>query len=104
SCSVPLSFVVFRPPPSSTLFPYTTLFRSWRVAQLGGGGFDGFVDLGVLTATTDVARQRFGDLGSSRIVVGLQQRVAAHDEATREIGRAHVLTPVTRSSRMPSSA
>src|SRR5690606_35655172 len=27
-------FFVVRPPPSSTLFPYTTLFRSWLVAAL----------------------------------------------------------------------
>src|SRR5437667_12525310 len=26
-----LSFLMLRPPPRSTLFPYTTLFRSWRI-------------------------------------------------------------------------
>src|SRR5438093_4047869 len=31
-----LFFLTIRPPPSSTLFPYTTLFRSgWQPAELG---------------------------------------------------------------------
>src|SRR5262249_61963770 len=29
-CSVSFSFLIIRPPPRSTLFPYTTLFRSIR--------------------------------------------------------------------------
>src|SRR5437763_13160217 len=28
-----LFFLLIRPPPRSTLFPYTTLFRSWRARQ-----------------------------------------------------------------------
>src|SRR5206468_12189304 len=32
-----LLFLLIRPPPSSTLFPYTTLFRSLLVGQRGGG-------------------------------------------------------------------
>src|SRR5437868_9661661 len=28
---------MIRPPPRSTLFPYTTLFRSWRYFRRGGG-------------------------------------------------------------------
>src|SRR5699024_11349929 len=36
---LPLSFYLIRPHPSSTLFPYTTLFRSGpRTAQAGGEG------------------------------------------------------------------
>src|SRR5438045_7836903 len=27
---------MLRPPPTSTLFPYTTLFRSWQQAELSG--------------------------------------------------------------------
>src|SRR5205807_6823325 len=30
-----LFFLMIRPPPSSTLFPYTTLFRSERLPELG---------------------------------------------------------------------
>src|SRR5688572_32478552 len=28
---------MIRPPPRSTLFPYTTLFRSWSICELGMG-------------------------------------------------------------------
>src|SRR5437870_10093425 len=31
-------FLMIRPPPSSTLFPYTTLFRSRRADRLPAGG------------------------------------------------------------------
>src|SRR5207248_11048752 len=35
--SLPFFFLMIRPPPRSTLFPYTTLFRSQQLlAQLGG--------------------------------------------------------------------
>src|SRR5699024_11924148 len=30
-CSLPFFFLMLPPPPRSTLFPYTTLFRSWMV-------------------------------------------------------------------------
>src|SRR5947209_13795005 len=30
-------FLMFRPHPRSTLFPYTTLFRSWRSPSAGDG-------------------------------------------------------------------
>src|SRR5690348_17641385 len=33
----PFFFLMIRPPPRSTLFPYTTLFRSRRVARRGRG-------------------------------------------------------------------
>src|SRR5437762_10895993 len=33
-----LSFLLIRPPPRSTLFPYTTLFRSPQAAAAAGGG------------------------------------------------------------------
>src|SRR5437870_7897884 len=31
---------MIRPPPRSTLFPYTTLFRSYRIVQLHGGAVE----------------------------------------------------------------
>src|SRR3712207_6887236 len=34
-------FLMIRRPPRSTLFPYTTLFRSMRVLVTGGAGFIG---------------------------------------------------------------
>src|SRR5690348_17397967 len=36
-------FLMIRRPPRSTLFPYTTLFRSWRVLDIGcNAGFYSF--------------------------------------------------------------
>src|SRR2546430_7671211 len=32
-------FLMIRRPPRSTLFPYTTLFRSYRAKSAGGGGY-----------------------------------------------------------------
>src|SRR5690349_22631021 len=65
---------MIRRPPSSTLFPYTTLFRSGDARRVG----DGVGDRGavVLRARRVVGRGRRGDARD------------AHREA--EIGRAHV--------------
>src|SRR5437879_9327391 len=43
-CHISFFFLMIRRPPRSTLFPYTTLFRSQR--RLGGGRH--FVNVGVL--------------------------------------------------------
>src|SRR5271170_7347829 len=69
-------FLMIRQPPRSTLFPYTTLFRSHR-------------------EQSEAAQAR-----------GLQLRLSlgCFAVARNEIGRAHVCTPVTSGSRMPSSA
>src|SRR5437773_12326101 len=37
----PFFFLMIRPPPRSTLFPYTTLFRSRRYSERGGDGTGG---------------------------------------------------------------
>src|SRR5690606_40518078 len=37
-----ISFLIIRPPPRSTLFPYTTLFRSTTPQLDSLGGIDGF--------------------------------------------------------------
>src|SRR5947207_15512359 len=34
----PFFFLLTRPPPRSTLFPYTTLFRSWGASVRSAGG------------------------------------------------------------------
>src|SRR5205823_14791494 len=36
SLSLPFFFLIIRPPPTSTLFPYTTLFRSTARAEIRG--------------------------------------------------------------------
>src|SRR2546430_13307134 len=66
---------MIRPPPRSTLFPYTTLFRSydfgnftWRNATISGrkfndldGNSDGTGDLGVQEVTIQLFRDLNGD-------------------------------------------
>src|SRR5205807_6280119 len=39
-------FLLFRPPPRSTLFPYTTLFRSYTIMSIESGPFLTMVTLG----------------------------------------------------------
>src|SRR5439155_21372210 len=70
-------FLMLRRPPRSTLFPYTTLFRSEYT--LSGADPEGLFPA------------ILGHEGAGLV-------------AQNEIGRAHVLTPVTWPSRMPSSA
>src|SRR6476660_4392454 len=68
-------FLMIRRPPGSTLFPYTTLFRSSP------------------SSLPSSPPRRFR-----------RPRSPARSAPPPQIGRAHVCTPVTRSSRMPSSA
>src|SRR3712207_9315617 len=91
-------FLMIRRPPRSTLFPYTTLFRSPprhpRAAVLMGETVvdilaTGLLGLGLLLATIGL----YGLLRMPSVFAQLHQ-----------IGRAHVRTPVTPISRMPSSA
>src|SRR2546430_11590384 len=74
---------MIRPPPRSTLFPYTTLFRSVVPAVL---------------PTPGRAELRLRADDAARGVPSGPAGIA------REIGRAHVWTPVTVKYRMPSSA
>src|SRR2546428_9469948 len=74
---------MIRRPPRSTLFPYTTLFRSIarRDLQLRGRAAGRGHDRG----------------GSERIRLGL-------DHPRSEIGRAHAWNPITVRTRIASSA
>src|SRR3712207_9509849 len=45
-------FLMIRRPPRSTLFPYTTLFRSDKPGHDGGGVFTRHAPFGVLIRTT----------------------------------------------------
>src|SRR5207249_12128574 len=40
-CTALFFFLILRPPPRSTLFPYTTLFRSLHRGRVGGAGMTG---------------------------------------------------------------
>src|SRR5205823_14538078 len=101
-----LPLLMPHPPPRSTPFPYTTLFRSDERARQHRQ-----------RRQHQEGRERGEDAGGERapaleaprepLVQGMQderqhRRPAEH--AAQEIGRAHVLTPVTSLSRMPSSA
>src|SRR5260221_4420661 len=76
---------MIRRPPRSTLFPYTTLFRSLNNPYSGGG------DYTVASAAT-LAFNHAGALSSSTHITGA------------EIRRSHVWTPVTQGTPMPTSA
>ena len=77
-------FLMIRRPPRSTLFPYTTLFRSGALACGQGTWGNGHRLAGTW---------RWWNPPRS----GQNERLC-------QIGRAHVWTPVTQWSRMPSSA
>src|SRR2546430_9531841 len=90
---------MIRRPPRSTLFPYTTLFRSAQVDVEGvghpvaaGAALD--VPLGVQGAE-DVA-------GAQHLVRLVREETQVVQAG--QIGRAHVWTPVTVKYRMPASA
>src|SRR3712207_8763283 len=93
-------FLMIRRPPRSTLFPYTTLFRS-LVERVG------------IFALLDIATRpgHQGDVGVLLVAAvaggvvrgGLDQQRACWGGPGEKIGRAHVLTPVTPISPMPSS-
>src|SRR3712207_9454588 len=79
-------FLMIRRPPRSTLFPYTTLFRSDHLSYLKGEG----VEIAAAGAAADYAK-RFGHR-SGTLLMG-----ARSEEHTSELQ----VTPI---SRMPSSA
>src|SRR3712207_8381032 len=75
-----LFFLMIRRPPRSTLFPYTTLFRSRRgrteAALLGGGGVDRAAGLGCrrLRASPPPAQPRSAHHRSEEHTSELQSR------------------------------
>src|SRR2546425_10410783 len=85
-------FLMIRRPPRSTLFPYTTLFRSRR-RRRGR-------DLSRAGAQPREARLQRGG-GVAR---GPRPAAAGRGPWPSEIGRGHVWTPVTSLFRMPSCA
>src|SRR2546428_8256878 len=70
---------MIRRPPRSTLFPYTTLFRSLHGRALGGsaqagGDLHGFIDLRVPGAAAEVAAEGLLDLWQRRLGIVVEQR------------------------------
>src|SRR2546430_10114296 len=102
---------MIRRPPRSTLFPYTTLFRSHFGAATQHLHIWIAQDAEA-TVSADVVR-RVG-VGREAIFAQAQegeivraqplQELAVRGQFHLQIGRAHVCTPVTVKSRMPSSA
>ena len=76
-CLIVFFFLMIRRPPRSTLFPYTTLFRSLHFLDYRWS----WCDHQLVNLTEHNLRQQ----------TSLQGRSGRH-----EIGRAHVWTPVTR--------
>src|SRR3712207_8034489 len=98
---------MIRRPPRSTLFPYTTLFRSARVlGDLPERGLDGAADDLDADLLVVVVALQLAQLGGR----ARQRHAAARDDALLHRGPGRVdrkstrLTPVTPISRMPSSA
>src|SRR2546430_13914866 len=101
-------FLMLGRPRRSPLFPYTTLFGSPVVdARLVGhvaaalGAVAAVV--GGVARDRDIGRAVDGRAQDGAVVARLEQ-VEADRAAGVEVGRAHVCTPVTVKSRLPSSA
>src|SRR2546427_7930236 len=72
---------MIRRPPRSTLFPYTTLFRSRLLAQRGSGG-RAFLDQGrVLLRGLVHLRDGFANLGHAGALLGAGRADLAHDRS-----------------------
>src|SRR2546430_5988537 len=99
---------MIRRPPRSTLFPYTTLFRSWVAGLLAGLGVVLFSAsaLSVKAGATSWDARLFRILNQVPPAAASVLTPLSHlfGPAGIQIGRAHVWTPVTVKSRMPSSA
>src|SRR2546430_13704186 len=83
---------MIRRPPRSTLFPYTTLFRSYRAV------LERLAEAGSLPAPERAA------LDNYNLTIPETDGGDIPKKIMREIGRAHVWNPVTVKSRMPASA
>ncbi len=78
---------MIRRPPRSTLFPYTTLFRSFRYERPQKGRLRQFHQIGVEA------------FGSENPATDVESMVMALDRKSTRLNSSHL-----RESRMPSSA
>src|SRR3712207_8311495 len=94
-------FLMIRPPPRSTLFPYTTLFRSLPGRRRATPPVPSQPWSSRLLARREHAPPRDAEGERERRLAVVLREAAS---GGGEIGRADVLTSVTPISRMPSSA
>src|SRR3712207_9043980 len=78
-------FLMIRRPPRSTLFPYTTLFRSEHGQAGGVGGQGEHLGLGLGPRVVPARRGRVGGVGA-----GARQRVAGvRDRKSTRLNSSH---------------
>src|SRR5207245_8147466 len=75
---------------------YLAAVAGMRILERGGNAIDSAAAIGFSLAVLEAHMNSIGGEVPMLIYVAKEERV--------EIGRAHVLTPVTVASRMPSSA
>src|SRR3712207_9235050 len=83
--SIPLFFLMIRRPPRSTLFPYTTLFRSELVLLGRGGRLVGRQD-GAVAGGLDGADEL---LGSHDVRVEVDRRPLGGDRKSTRLNSSH---------------
>src|SRR3712207_7407070 len=95
-------FLMIRRPPRSTLFPYTTLFRSGRsAAALSGLSAPTVSTVAVGTLLAALALQGRSEEHTSELQS--RQYLVCRLLLEKKIEKAHVMTPDTPISRMTSS-
>src|SRR5258707_7306720 len=82
-------FLMIRRPPRSTLFPYTTLFRSWKISNIRlKAGKDNIADLATARAQYETFRsQRLTALGTEGFV--LSTRGCQIDRKSTRLNSSH---------------
>src|SRR2546430_17107568 len=94
-------FLMIRRPPRSTLFPYTTLFRSKSKAQEGEAAKVA-LQLGAAQQAERAVKARETALTAAQ--EKLEEGRSGLADAEKADRKSTRLTPVTVKSRMPSSA
>src|SRR5258707_11933287 len=94
-------FLMIRRPPRSTLFPYTTLFRSVRTYS---AGMSVRLAFGVSTCIPPeiLLMDEWLSAGDDRFLEKARKRMADLIGGSHKIGKAHILNPIPPKNRIPS--
>src|SRR3989449_4235333 len=98
---------MIRRPPRSTLFPYTTLFRSWEAEQHVPFDMANVeLDFQILDPDAEGLQMNVLLVAAKRELVDSRTSLLGEAglEAGVKIGRAHVLNPVTATTSIASSS